>query len=88
MKKPIVIITKPNEVTIKQDRIALIQMAADDIHRKKIAEQVGLSVRTVELHFNNLKNGLDPKVGFFNFQIIKTSIRNLTLNSKLCIQSY
>lgn len=62
---------------VEDTEIRLVQALADDISRKEIAENMGISVRTVELYFFNLRKKFECKKEsalitiFFRAKLIK-----------------
>lgn len=54
MAKQVLIKTGSN-IILKQSQIALVQMAADGLNRKQIADKLGVSIRTIEMHFDNIR---------------------------------
>lgn len=60
-KQDATIMIRDLKVVIPAKTVGMLQYAADDWSRVDIAEKVGLSVRTVEAHFDSVRRSLGKK---------------------------
>lgn len=60
LKKELIVETTTTFV-IGKSHIEMVQMAANDIPREKIAETLDISVRTVESHFDKIRKVMKCK---------------------------
>lgn len=60
LEKELIVQTSSTFV-IGKPHIKMVQMAANDIPREKIAESLNISVRTVESHFDKIRKVLGCK---------------------------
>lgn len=61
MKYDAQITIKEVTIIIPAKKVAMLQMAANDMSRKEIANETGISVRTVEAAFDSVRKALAKK---------------------------